>query len=478
MSEFVPVIGLEIHAQLLTKSKLFCGCSTEFGSEPNTHTCPVCLGLPGALPVVNEKAVEYAVMMILAVDGEVVRESVFSRKNYFYPDLPKGYQISQYDLPIGRGGAVQLSIDNKERAIPLTRIHLEEDAGKSIHDFDSGHTLIDLNRCGIPLIEIVSEPEIESPDEAHEFMVSLRRILQYIGICSGDMEKGALRCDANVSIRKRDSDKMGVKVELKNLNSFRFVKKALEYEIARQIELVSGGGKVVNETRLYDEARKVTVPMRSKEEAHDYRYFPEPDLLPLVISENLLKRVCESLPELPDVKLGRFLSEYELTNDDAGILTDNRYLADYFEATVRHSGNPSRTANWILTEVLAVLSERGISITDFNVEPRALGELVCEIEDETISGRIAKTVFAEMMETGDSPHSIIERKDLRQVSDPQALEKIIADVVDREAENVKLYRSGKTRLFSHFVGLIMRETKGRANPRVTNEILRKYLDGS
>ncbi|MEX2117829.1 MAG: Asp-tRNA(Asn)/Glu-tRNA(Gln) amidotransferase subunit GatB [Bacteroidota bacterium] len=479
-SKYQTVIGLEVHAQLLTKSKAFCSCSTEFGNDPNSNVCPVCLGLPGVLPVLNAQMVEFVIRMGLATHCTIANRSVFARKNYFYPDLPKGYQISQYDKPICTNGYVEVEVGpGVKKRIGITRIHMEEDAGKSIHDLDVD-TLVDVNRCGVPLIEIVSEPDIRSPREAYQYLTMIKQIVTYLGICDGNMEEGSLRCDANISVMIKGSEKFGTKTELKNMNSFRFVEKALEYEIDRQIELLERGERVVQETLLWDANEGIAVPMRSKEEAHDYRYFPEPDLVPVLVNEKVIVSVRERLPEFPSVRRDRYVREFALPKYDADILTEQRALADYFESVVAglktKSGDTYKQAsNWTMTEVLRVLNEKHIGVTEFAVGPERLAEMINLIVDGTISGKIAKDVFAEMLTDSESPKAIVEKKGLVQVSDTAVIERIIDEVLAKNAEQVEKYRSGKQQLFGFFVGETMKLMKGKANPAVVNEILRKKL---
>jgi len=479
MYRYECVIGLEVHAQLDTRSKLFCGCAATFGSPANTQVCPVCLGLPGALPVLNEAAVESALKMILACGGEISARSVFARKNYFYPDLPKGYQISQFDEPVGVGGAVVFDVDGETHRIGLTRIHLEEDAGKSVHPAQASGddvSLIDMNRCGVPLLEIVSKPEIRSPEEAYAYLSRLRQIVQYLGICSGDMEKGALRCDANVSVRLKDADEYGTRTELKNLNSFRGVERGLKYEIDRQIEILESGGSVVQETRLWDEDRNISVSMRSKEESHDYRYFREPDLVDLAISDEWISAVADSLPELPHETYVRFMSEYSLPRYDAEVLTTSRELANYVTETIGIFPDPKKVSNWTLTEVLGVLKDLGISIDKFAVSPAQVGELLKTVDDGIVSGKIAKDVFREMVETGDSPLVIINREGLRQINDEDELDAVIIELLASNRENIEAYRGGKKQIFAFLIGEIMKATDGQANPDIANRLLKRRLD--
>jgi len=477
---YEAAIGLEVHAQLSTESKIFCGCRVEYGAPPNSRTCPVCLGLPGALPVLNEKAVDYAIMMILASNGEVNQHSVFARKNYFYPDLPKGYQISQYNQPLGTGGYIEISATNaiKQKKINIKRIHLEEDAGKLLHSGEGvKFSLIDFNRCGVPLIEIVSEPDISFPEEAYVYLQKIKRILQYLGICDGDMEKGQLRCDANVSVRPAGDRKLGVRTEVKNLNSFRFVEKALEFEINRQVELIKSGGEVEQCTMLWDEQKQAVVPMRAKEETSDYRYFPEPDLPELVIDDSRMSRLRSGLPELPDQKYDRFLRQYNISEYEAGILTGSRPLADYYENVLADFNDSKITANWIINELLRVLNEEKIDIDDFGLRPAEISELLRAVQSGKISGKTAKEVFTKMVDSGRSANDIIEQDGLAKIVDRKTIENAVAKVLDRERENLNRYLGGEERLFGYFIGQVVEATDGRADPKLTNEILREKLNG-
>ncbi|MFP4350222.1 MAG: Asp-tRNA(Asn)/Glu-tRNA(Gln) amidotransferase subunit GatB [Desulfococcaceae bacterium] len=473
--EFVPVIGLEVHAQLKTNTKIFCNCSTAFGAPPNTHVCPVCLGMPGVLPVLNKKVVEYAMMMGLATHCEIRRESRFARKNYFYPDLPKGYQISQYELPICEHGYIEIDVADGKKRIGITRIHMEEDAGKLIHDPDRPISHVDLNRTGVPLIEIVSEPDIRSPEEAGAYLRKVRSILRYLGISDGNMEEGSFRCDANISIMPKGTDTFGTRAELKNLNSFKFVEKALEYEIIRQQEVLEDGGKVVQETRLWNTDQGVTTSMRGKEEAHDYRYFPDPDLLPLVIESDWIEAIQARLPELPDEKEERFIRDLGLSTYDAGVLTAGREIADYFEAALKTDSNPKQIANWIMGPLLGLLNAEGKTIQESPIPPEHLAELVRLIEDDVISGKIAKTVFEEMAVSGKPPKGIVEEKGLVQITDASAIEPLVDTVLANNPKQVADYKSGNAKILGFFVGQVMRETKGKANPKLVNEVLRKKL---
>ncbi|MEW6350837.1 MAG: Asp-tRNA(Asn)/Glu-tRNA(Gln) amidotransferase subunit GatB [Thermodesulfobacteriota bacterium] len=474
--QYEAVIGLEIHAQLLTESKAFCGCTTRFGNEPNSNTCPICLGMPGVLPVLNAKALEYTVRMALACNCRINEISRFARKNYYYPDLPKNYQISQYELPVAEHGWVEIELENQVKRVGITRIHMEEDAGKLIHDETRPVSYVDLNRTGVPLIEIVSEPEMTSPEEAAAYLRVLRSILVYLGICDGNMEEGSFRCDANVSLRPKGDKNLGVKSELKNMNSFRFVQKALQYEIERQTEVLSGGGKIVMETRLFDPASGTTASMRSKEEAHDYRYFPDPDLLPLRVEQSLVEKVRAELPELPAEKKKRFVEQFGIPAYDAGVLTASRDLAAYFEETVTHYPEPKQVSNWIMTELMRALKGEESGITSCPVRPKQLAGLLKSIQDGTISGKIAKTVFEEMCATGKDPAKIIKDKGLVQVSDTGALTNAVVDVLDKNRAEVERYLAGKTNLIGFFVGQVMKATKGKANPKALNEILTEELE--
>lgn len=478
LSGYEAVIGLEVHAQLLTGSKIFCGCSTAYGAEPNAQTCPVCLGLPGALPVLNRKAVEYAMMFILAVGGQVNRRSVFARKNYFYPDLPKGYQISQYELPLGEGGQITITDRKEEKSISLIRIHLEDDAGKSFHPehaADDPATTVDLNRCGVPLIEIVSRPNIRSPEEAELYLNKLRQILEYLGVCSGNMEEGALRCDANISVRTTGTTELGTRTELKNLNSFRAVKRALASEIERQIGLLKSGGAVVQQALSWDEKTQQARPMRIKEESADYRYFPEPDLPDLRIADEWIERTRETLPELPDRRRDRLVEQWHISHYDAGVLTADRKLADYFEQTVKLFPQGKKVANWMMTELLAVLKDRAETIDDSPMRPAELASLLEEIDTGTISGKIAKEVFSLMCATGEAPWEIIEKKGLRQISDSGHIGRVIEKVLAGHAAEVAQYRAGKTKVLGFLIGQVMAATGGKANPQMVNELIRQKL---
>jgi len=477
MSEWETVIGLEIHAQLLTKSKIFSGSSTAYGAPPNAQANLVDLGYPGVLPVLNGAAVRMAVKFGLAINARIARHSVFARKNYFYPDLPKGYQISQYELPIVAEGSIEIVLDDGvKKRIGVTRAHLEEDAGKSLHEGLPGVTGIDLNRAGTPLVEIVSQPDLRSAKEAVAYMKKVHTLVRYLEICDGNMQEGSFRCDANVSVRRRGAEKFGTRAEVKNLNSFRFVEKAINYEAARQIDILESGGKVAQETRLYDPDKGETRSMRSKEEANDYRYFPDPDLLPIGLDEALIDEVRASLPELPDEKAARFSSRYGLSPYDAGVLTASRELAAYYEDVVREvPAEPKLAANWVMGELAAALNKDGLDITDGKLPAERLAELLKRIADQTISGKIAKEIFEAMWADGAPADAIIEEKGLRQITDAAAIERAIDEVMAKNPGQLAEYRAGKDKLFGFFVGQVMKATQGKANPAQLNELLRKKL---
>ena len=469
MSQWEAVIGLEVHARLQTETKIFCSCPIAFGSAPNTNVCPVCLGYPGALPVINRRAVELAVRMALASGCEVQHRSVFARKNYFYPDLPKGYQISQFDRPVALRGTITAG----PLTVRLQRIHMEEDAGKLMHHGDVSH--VDLNRAGTPLIEIVTEPDISSADDAVLYLNRLRQILMYTGVCDGNMEEGSLRCDANVSVRRK-GEPLGTRTEVKNLNSFRFLGRAIEFEIARQVALLEAGGRVTQETRLFDPAAGETRVMRTKEEAHDYRYFPDPDLEPLVLNADEIESIRKSLPPLPHERSLRYQAEWNITPVDAEALVVSRSLADYFEAAANASGNPRQAANWVRNEVLRLLNDLRVDIAEFRVTPQMLGELIAMTQSGAIGGKIAKEVFDEMAATGESAPSIVERKGLAQVSDPGAIAAAAQRVIEKHAAQVADYRAGQQKIFGFLVGQLMKEMRGKANAEMANAILRELLD--
>ena len=474
--EYEPVIGLEIHAQLLTRSKIFCWCSTTFGAGPNTHTCPVCLGMPGVLPVLNRSVVEFTMKMALATHCTIAPRSEFARKNYFYPDLPKGYQISQYELPLARNGWVDIETEKGTRRIRIHRIHVEEDAGKLIHDEHRSTSYVDFNRTGVPLMEIVTEPDLHSSEDAATFLRALREILRYLDICDGNMEEGSLRCDANISLRPAGTSGLGVKTELKNMNSFKNVQKALDFEIRRQRALLETNEPVVQETRLWDTGRSVTLSMRGKEEAHDYRYFPDPDLVPVEVDQAWIDEVRASLPELPEARRERFLKDYGLPAYDAQVLTSSKALANYFETVVQAFPQPKIVSNWIMSELLRELNRNDGEIERCPVAPGSMVELLHLLDTGVVSGKIAKAVFEEMYATGRGAREIVEAKGLTQVRDEGAIEAIIDEVLAENPKEVELYRGGREKLFGFFVGQVMRKSKGKANPGLVNEALRKKLE--
>jgi aspartyl-tRNA(Asn)/glutamyl-tRNA(Gln) amidotransferase subunit B len=474
-SDWEAVIGLEIHAQLLTESKMFSPDSTQFGGADNEHTHPVSLGMPGTLPVINQRAVEFSVRTGLALNCSIRQKSVFARKNYFYPDLPKGYQISQFDEPLCERGYVEYFLDDKIRRVNIERAHMEEDAGKSLHQGD--FTLINLNRAGVPLLEIVSAPDMSSPAEAAEYARTVRKILRYLNVCDGNLEEGSMRCDCNVSVRKKGEKKLGTKVELKNINSFRFIEKAIEYEIQRQIDCHETGEKIVQETRLYDSTKNRTFSMRSKEEAHDYRYFPDPDLLPVEVDDAWLGKIKSDLPELPLARAQRFQGEYALPAYDAFVLTAEKNLADYFETTAKESRNAKAASNWVMGDLLRELNEAKLEVEKSPIAAAQLAELIQMIDSKEISGKMAKDVFLDMWKTSKAPKEIVKSKGMAQITDSSAIEKIVDDVMAANTQAVTDYRGGKTKLFGFFVGQVMKASKGQANPEMVNQVLQDKLKG-
>ncbi|HTR61078.1 MAG TPA: Asp-tRNA(Asn)/Glu-tRNA(Gln) amidotransferase subunit GatB [Candidatus Binataceae bacterium] len=472
---YEAVIGLEVHTHLLTKSKLFCGCSTEFGRGPNENVCPICMGMPGVLPVLNRHAVELAIRIGLAANSEIAPRSIFDRKSYFYPDLPKNYQISQYETPVCKGGYIDVPVDGESKRVRLVRAHIEEDAGKNIHEANS--SLVDFNRSGVPLVEIVSEPDIRSAEEAGAYLRELRDILRYIGASDGRMEEGSFRCDVNVSVRKKGAAEYGVKTEIKNLNSFRFVEKAIEHEVGRQIEVLESGGKIAQETHLWDPDREETRPMRSKEFANDYRYFPEPDLPPLIVPAATVEAVRRAMPELPAVKRARYAKEYGLSEYEVGVLTAEREVADYFEAVLPGLKNAKTAANWVMTEVMRIVNESGNSLVEAAPPPSEVGALLRMVEEQKISLNAAKTAFAAMAKSHKSAEATIAELGLAQVSDEGAIAAVCDKVIASEPDKLAEYRGGRDKLFGFFVGQVMKAMGGKANPKVINEILKKKLAG-
>ncbi len=478
MAQYETVIGLEVHIELRTRTKIFCDSTTEFGGEPNTHVCPVCLGLPGVLPVVNKKVVEYAIRAALALNCQVAGFSKFDRKNYYYPDMPKNYQISQYDLPIAEHGYLDIQTDDGEKRIGITRLHMEEDTGKLVHQgtiTTTPYSLVDYNRAGVPLIEIVSEPDLRSPEEARRYIEKLKAIIQYTGVSDCKMEEGSLRCDANISIRPVGSDTFGTKTEIKNLNSFKALFKALSYEVERQADVLEEGGRIVQETRTWDEGKGVTLSMRSKEHAHDYRYLPEPDLVPLVIDKEWVEDIRNSLPELPDARRERYVKEYDLPDYDAAVLTNTKELADYFEACVAACPNAKTVSNWVMGDLSRLLNAGAMEITECRVKPAQLASLLLLIDKGTISGKIAKSVFEEMFSSGKDAEVIVKEKGLVQISDESAIEAVVDQILSGNPRSVEDYRAGKERALGFLVGQVMKLTKGKANPELVNRLLKKKL---
>jgi len=479
--KYEPVIGLEVHVQLLTATKIFCGCSTAFGAPPNTNVCPVCLGLPGALPVLNRKAVEFAVLAAQALNCQVRETSIFARKNYFYPDLPKGYQISQYDRPLAEHGYIEIAPGSGRKRIGITRLHLEEDAGKSLHEGfpdSAANSYIDLNRSGVPLIEIVSEPDMRSPDEAYEYLTLLKEIILYTGVSDCNMEEGSLRCDANISVRPKGQEKFGTKTEIKNVNSFRFIREALEYEIERQIEAIEGGGRIEQETRLYNPAEGKTFGMRSKEQAHDYRYFPEPDLLPLVVDANWQAEIRRMLPELPETRRSRMVAQYGITEYDASVLTASKSLADQFEEAAKAAKNAKRVANLVQSELVGRLKAKGLEIEKSPISMKGVAMSADLLEANTISSKMLKDLYDKAFAAGEDFPAVYEREKPQQITDSATIEKIIDEVIAANPKQLEQYRAGKTTVIGFFVGQVMKASKGQANPGMVNEMLKKKLDSN
>ena len=476
MKEYEVVIGLEVHAELSTNTKIYCNCSTAFGADPNTHCCPICTGMPGTLPVLNEKVVEYAVKAGLATNCEISRFSKQDRKNYFYPDWPKADQVSQYDLPLCIGGHLDINVNGNKKTIGITRIHIEEDAGKLIHDAYTGDTLVDMNRCAVPLIEIVSEPDIRSADEAVAYMQTLKSILEYLEVCDCKMQEGSLRCDVNLSVRPVGQKEFGTRTETKNLNSFKAIHNSIEFEIQRQIEVLENGGKIYQETRRFDDAKGVGYAMRSKEDAQDYRYFPEPDLAPIVLSEEYINNIKENLPEMPHIKKERYIKEFDLPEYDAEILTSSKKTASFFEKANANSNNPKAVSNWIMGDFARMLNEKEIEIDESKVTEENLASLIMLIDKGTISSKIAKQIFEEMFETGEDAKTIVEKRGLVQISDEGAIKEICQRVVDANPQSIIDYKAGKDRAIGFLVGQIMKETKGKANPQIVNKLLLEIIN--
>lgn len=474
--DYEVIIGLEVHAELATKTKIYCGCSTEFGSDPNTHCCPICTGMPGVLPVLNKKVVEYAVKMGLATNCEIARFSKQDRKNYFYPDLPKAYQTSQYDLPLCEHGHVEFMVGDQKKRVGITRIHIEEDAGKLIHDPYTGDTLVDFNRCGVPLIEIVSEPDIRSAEEAVGYMQTLKSILEYLEICDCKMQEGSLRCDVNLSVRKKGETKFGTRTETKNLNSFKAIARSIEFETERQIKELENGGKIYQETRRWDDDKGIGYAMRTKEDAHDYRYFPEPDLAPIVLSDEYINGIKESLPDMPNVRKHRYIEEFGLPEYDAEQITNSKHMAEFFDKAVKTCGNAKLVSNWLMSDVARILNEQEIDIAEAKFTAEQLGHLISLIEKNVISSAIAKKVFEDMAQSGKDPESIVEEKGLKQVTDEGAIRDIVIKVLDLNPASVADYLAGKERAMGFIVGQTMKESHGKANPVMVNKLVKEELE--
>ena len=474
--DYEVIIGLEVHAELATKSKIYCGCSTEFGSDPNTHVCPICTGMPGVLPVLNEKVVEYAVKMGLATNCKIARFSKQDRKNYFYPDLPKAYQTSQYDLPLCYEGHVDFMVDGRSKTVGITRIHIEEDAGKLIHDPYTGDTLVDFNRCGVPLIEIVSEPDIRSKEEAIEYMQTLKSTLEYLEICDCKMQEGSLRCDVNLSVRKKGETKFGTRTETKNLNSFKAIGRSIEFEIDRQIKELENGGKIYQETRRWDDDKGIGYAMRTKEDAHDYRYFPEPDLAPIVLSEEYVENLRATLPEMPNVRRDRYMNELGLPEYDATQITNSKHMAEFFDKAVAKCGNAKLVSNWIMSDLSRKLNETEMEITDVKFTAENLGELIELIDKGTISSAIAKKVFEFMYDSGDAPAKIVEEKGLVQITDESAIKEMVISVINENEQSVQDFLNGKDKAVGFIVGQVMKASRGKANPGVVNKLIMEELN--